>query len=284
MESALIVDDKATLIRNKKRILIAIAISFAMLGVVHGAFPDPLFRFDCAQEIEQSEVDVVCRVAVLRPGTKRLREDLSVFCCGLDRCEVVVSRRRVRLDKEPVSDQDSGKGRQLQPEGASQQEIDEHVAESDLPDGGILAAKVRSIGEREGVQTVVLCAQTEMELQEWPIEDANAYRADLGLAESGLQRLVQAGYDVLGLATFFTATGTKTVQAWAIPAGTRAPQAAGKVHSDMERGFIRAQVAGFEELCEHGSLAELQHRGLIRTVGKDYEVQDGDVIEFLFNV
>lgn len=159
-----------------------------------------------------------------------------------------------------------------------------NVDEKDLPDGGPLAGQVKVRAGQEGVEAVVLCAQTEMDLQGWPADEAAAYLADLGLHESGLLRLVRAGYRVLNLITFFTATGGKTVQAWAIPAGTTAPRAAGKIHSDMERGFIRAEVVSFADLHEAGSFAEARHRGRLRTEGRDYVVQDGDVIHFLFNV
>jgi GTP-binding protein YchF len=159
-----------------------------------------------------------------------------------------------------------------------------NVSEDDLPDGGTAAAQVIRLADHEGVETIVLCAQTEMELQEWPAEDAAEYRAGLGLDKSGLQRLVLAGYRVLGLITFFTATGTKTVQAWAIPAETKAPQAAGKVHSDMERGFIRAEVVSYQDLHAQGSFSAVRERGLLHVEGHDYVVQDGDIVHFRFNV
>ena len=159
-----------------------------------------------------------------------------------------------------------------------------NVGEGDLPDGAELAARVCGLAEAEGVEAVVLCAQTEMELQEWPPEEAAAYLAELGLAQSGLQRLVLAGYRILNLITFFTATGTKTVQAWALPAGTPAAKAAGKVHSDMEKGFIRAEVVAFEDLESAGSFAAVRDHGRLRIEGRDYVVQDGDVIHFRFNV
>jgi ribosome-binding ATPase YchF (GTP1/OBG family) len=123
-----------------------------------------------------------------------------------------------------------------------------------------------------------------MELQEWPADEAAAYLEDLGLARSGLQKLVLAGYKVLNLITFFTATGTKTVQAWAIPAGTGAAQAAGRVHSDMERGFIRAEVIAFQDLKSTASFAAARGQGKLRVEGRSYVVQDGDVIHFRFNV
>jgi GTP-binding protein YchF len=159
-----------------------------------------------------------------------------------------------------------------------------NVGEGDLPGGGELAAQVCQLAEAEDVEAVVLCAQTEMDLQEWPPEEAAAYLAELGLAQSGLQRLVLSGYRILDLITFFTATGTKTVQAWAIPAGTPAVKAAGKIHTDMEKGFIRAEVVAFEDLEGAGSFAAARDHGRLRIEGRDYVVQDGDVVHFRFNV
>jgi GTP-binding protein YchF len=159
-----------------------------------------------------------------------------------------------------------------------------NVGEDDLPEGGERAAQVKALAQEQAVEVVVLCAQTEMELQEWPDDEAADYLTELGCTEPGLQRLVRAGYRVLNLITFFTATGTKSVNAWAVPAGTTAPQAAGKVHSDMERGFIRAEVVSFEDLERQGSFAAAREQGLLRVEGRDYVVQDGDTIHFRFNV
>ena len=159
-----------------------------------------------------------------------------------------------------------------------------NVGEEDLPDGTALASRVCQLAQDQGVQAVVLCAQTEMELQEWPVEEASAYLADLGFEESGLQRLVRAGYRVLNLVTFFTATGTKSVNAWAVSAGTTALLAAGKVHSDMERGFIRAEVVPFADLEAFGSFAAAREHGKLAVQGRSYVVQDGDIIHFRFNV
>jgi GTP-binding protein YchF len=159
-----------------------------------------------------------------------------------------------------------------------------NVSEQDLPGGGAMAVPVLERAREQGVEAVVLCAQTEMELQGWPLDEIYAYLAALGLAERGLQRLVRAGYRVLDLITFFTATGTKTVQAWAIPRGTLAPQAAGKIHSDMERGFIRAEVIAYDDLHALGSFAAVKEHGKLHVEGREYAVQDGDVIHFRFNV
>jgi ribosome-binding ATPase YchF (GTP1/OBG family) len=126
-------------------------------------------------------------------------------------------------------------------------------------------------------------APIEAEMAELPAEDARAFREDLGLAEPGLDRVIRSTYDLLGLISFLTA-GEDECRAWTIPRGTKAPQAAGAIHSDIERGFIRAQVVPYEELVAAGSLAACRDKGTLRLEGREYEVRDGDVIEFKFNV
>jgi len=157
-----------------------------------------------------------------------------------------------------------------------------NVGEDDLPGGGPMAGEVARVAEDEGVPFVVLCAQLEADLSEWPPDEASAYRADAGLERSGLEALAQAGYTVLDLITFFTITGGQEVRAWSIQRGTKAPQAAGKVHTQMERGFIRAEVVDFGQLMEAGSWHTARERGVLRIEGRDYEVQDGDVCLFRF--
>jgi GTP-binding protein YchF len=158
-----------------------------------------------------------------------------------------------------------------------------NVDEEDLPDGGPLAEEIAGVAAEEGTPAVILCAQLEADLSEWPSDEAAAYRADLGLERSGLEGLARAGYTVLDLITFFTMTGGREVRAWAIQRGTKAPQAAGKVHSQMERGFIRAEVVPFEQLVAAGSWQAARERGVMRVEGRDYEVQDGDVCLFRFS-
>jgi GTP-binding protein YchF len=158
-----------------------------------------------------------------------------------------------------------------------------NVGEEDLPSGGPLAEEIALRAEKERATFVVLCAQLEADLSEWPPDEAAAYRADVGLERSGLQALAQAGYTVLDLITFFTITGGREVRAWATQRGTKAPQAAGKVHSQMERGFIRAEVVGFEQLVEAGNWHAARERGILRTEGRDYELEDGDVCLFRFS-
>jgi GTP-binding protein YchF len=133
----------------------------------------------------------------------------------------------------------------------------------------------------EGAAAVEVSAKIEGELVELEPEERREFMAALGLERTGLERVVAESFRLLDLIRFYTVVSGK-LRAWEVARGTRAPQAAGEIHSDMERGFIRAQVAHFADLAEHGSFQELHHHGLLRTEGKDYEVQDGDVVEFLF--
>lgn len=158
-----------------------------------------------------------------------------------------------------------------------------NIGEDDLPEGGALAEAVARAAGGEGAPFVVICAQLEADLSEWPPDEAAAYRADVGLERSGLEALAWAGYEVLDLITFFTITGGKVVRAWAIRRGTRAAQAAGKVHTQMEKGFIKAEVLDFEQLVEVGDWHAARDRGVLRTEGRDYVVQDGDVCLFRFS-
>ncbi len=144
-------------------------------------------------------------------------------------------------------------------------------------------AKVKEIAQAEGAETFPICAETEAEIATLDDEDKRMFLADLGLEKSGLDRLIQKSYSLLGLISFLTA-GKKEVRAWTIKKGTKAPQAAGKIHSDFERGFIRAEVVSFDELMKNGSMAACREKGLIRSEGKEYVMQDGDIVEFRFNV
>jgi ribosome-binding ATPase YchF (GTP1/OBG family) len=159
-----------------------------------------------------------------------------------------------------------------------------NVGEADLPDGNELSHAVGQVALDEGAGCVILCAQLEAALLEWSIEDAQAYRDELGLPRSGRDSVIETGYRLLNLITFFTATGTREVRAWAIPNGTIAIDAAGKIHSDIQRGFIRAEVCTFADLDRLGSFAAVKDEGRMRLEGRDYVVQDGDIIHFRFNI
>jgi GTP-binding protein YchF len=135
----------------------------------------------------------------------------------------------------------------------------------------------------EGTRVVALCGQLEMELAELSDEEALEFRQDMGLTDSGVQRVLQRTFDLMGLITFYTVVGDEC-RAWTVPRGTPAQHAAGKIHSDMERGFIRAEAIGWVEILACGSLAEARKKGILRTEGKGYAVQDGDVLHILFSV
>ena len=158
-----------------------------------------------------------------------------------------------------------------------------NVPESDVVAGNAYVERVRERAAIEGAAVVVVSAKIEQELGELEDDEAAAFLADLGLTQRGLDRLIGKGYEVLGLETFLTAS-EKEVRAWTVTPDTKAPQAAGTIHSDFERGFIRAEVVSFDRLIEAGSMATARARGWLRTEGKEYVVVDGDVIHFLFNV
>ncbi len=161
-----------------------------------------------------------------------------------------------------------------------------NVAEDDLSDDGAGndgVQKVKAFAAENGSEVFVICAQIEQEIAELDEEETAMFLEDLGLSESGLQKLIRASYRLLGLMSFLTA-GEDETRAWTIKIGTKAPQAAGKIHTDFERGFIKAEVVNYKDLLEQGSLAAAREKGLVGMEGKDYVVQDGDVILFRFNV
>ncbi|HNX13253.1 MAG TPA: redox-regulated ATPase YchF [Oscillospiraceae bacterium] len=143
--------------------------------------------------------------------------------------------------------------------------------------------KLRELAARTGSKVLPICAKLEEEITELTPDEKLLFLADLGMDESGLDRLVREAYDLLGLISYLTA-GQPEVRAWTIKKGTKAPQAAGKIHSDFERGFIRAEVISFDELIKNGSIAAAKEKGLVRSEGKEYVMQDGDVVLFRFNV
>ena len=143
--------------------------------------------------------------------------------------------------------------------------------------------KVKEYAAAEGSEVIGVCAKTEEDIAEFDEEEKQMFLEDLGADESGLSRLIKASYSLLGLISYLTA-GPKEVRAWTIVNGTKAPQAAGKIHSDFERGFIRAEVVSFEDLTSLGSYSKAKEKGLVRSEGKDYVMKDGDVVLFRFNV
>ncbi|BBH51800.1 redox-regulated ATPase YchF [Fluviispira sanaruensis] len=161
-----------------------------------------------------------------------------------------------------------------------------NVNENELADNGENSKHVkvlREIAHKEGAQVVVVSARLEEELGQLEPEDAQVYMDDLNIKESGLDRLIKAGYSILGLMTYFTA-GVQEIRAWTIPKECKAPQAAGVIHSDFEKGFICAEVYAYDDLMRLGSEAKVKEAGLYRKEGRDYLCKDGDIMNFLFNV
>ena len=161
-----------------------------------------------------------------------------------------------------------------------------NVAEDELANDGADnegVKAVRAFAAENDSEVFVICAQIEQEIAELDDEEKAIFLEDLGLSESGLEKLIKASYKLLGLHSFLTA-GEDETRAWTIKLGTKAPQAAGKIHSDFERGFIKAEVVNYKDLLEHGSLAAAREKGLVGMEGKEYVVKDGDVILFRFNV
>ena len=161
-----------------------------------------------------------------------------------------------------------------------------NVAEDDPADDGASNAGVQAVREyakREDCEVFVVCAEIEQEIAELDDDEKSMFLEELGLKESGLEKLIKASYSLLGLISYLTA-GEPEVRAWTIKKGTKAPQAAGKIHSDFERGFIRAEIVSYDDLMACGTYNAAKEKGLVRLEGKDYVVQDGDIILFRFNV
>ena len=161
-----------------------------------------------------------------------------------------------------------------------------NMGENDFVDGidsNPFYATVKEIAEAEGAETFPICAEMEAEIAELDPEEKEVFLEDMGLEKSGLDRLIKKSYALLGLISFLTA-GKPEVRAWTIKNGTKAPQAAGKIHTDFERGFIRAEVVAFDDLMACGTMAAAKEKGLVRSEGKEYVMKDGDIVLFRFNV
>ena len=158
-----------------------------------------------------------------------------------------------------------------------------NISEDEIGQKNPLADKLYAAAKAEGAEALTICAKVEEEIAELSPEEKQAFIEELGIGESGLDKLVKACYKLLGLISYLTA-GPKEVRAWTIERGTKAPQAAGKIHTDFERGFIRAEIVSYDTLMENGTMLACKEKGLIRSEGKDYVMQDGDIVVFRFNV
>ncbi len=158
-----------------------------------------------------------------------------------------------------------------------------NVSEDDLEGNHPFVARVKEHADSEGAELVTICGKIESEVAELDSDEKAEFLQELGLQESGLDRMIHAGYNLLGLITYFTA-GVKEVRAWTVSDGALAPQAAGVIHTDFEKGFIRAEVTAYDDYVSSGGEAGAKEKGLLRLEGKDYRVVDGDVMHFRFNV
>ena len=224
-------------------------------------------RIERATKLARTDKEVARELAVLERIRTALDAGQSARAVELDEEEEALISETRLLSRKPVI-------------------YMANIAEDEV-DGGYLEnaayKSLASLAEAEHSGIVAVCAQIEAELSELSGEDKQAFLEDLGIEESGLDKLIRAGYTLLGLISYLTA-GPKEVRAWTITAGTKAPQAAGKIHSDFERGFIRAEVVAYDDFVREGSIAAAREHGLYRSEGKEYVIQDGDIVLFRFNV
>ena len=223
----------------------------------------------------------IIRTEKAMKGDKTLKEELDILVRIKEGLENGVSARAI-----PLTDEEKEKIKDVELLSMKPIIYVANISE-DMIGGGFenseIYKRLSELAKSEGAELISICAQIEAELAELDGEDKKAFLADLGIEESGLDALIRASYHLLGYISFLTA-GPKEVRAWTIVNGTKAPQAAGKIHSDMERGFIRAEVISFDDLVACGSMAAAKEKGLIRSEGKDYVFRDGDIVVIRFNV
>ncbi|MCF2145565.1 redox-regulated ATPase YchF [Desmonostoc muscorum LEGE 12446] len=221
-------------------------------------------RIDRTRKQARTSKDASFEVTVLEKLAAALNEGQSVRQVSLNEEEAEIIKGLGLLTNKPII-------------------YAANVSEDDLATGNDFVEKVRQIAATENAQVVIVSAQVEAELVELPEEDKADFLASLGVEEGGLKSLIRATYTLLGLRTYFTC-GPKETRAWTIHAGMSAPQAAGVIHSDFERGFIRAETVAYKDLVATGSMNAAKEKGLVRSEGKEYVVQEGDVMLFRFNV
>ncbi|MCM1984164.1 redox-regulated ATPase YchF [Lyngbya confervoides] len=221
-------------------------------------------RIDRVKKLARTSQDAQAELAVLQRLQTLLNDGKSARQAGLEAEDQDLIRSLGLLSLKPII-------------------YAANVSEEDLAGGNDWVDQVRAIAQPDQAQVVVVSAQVESELVDLPAEDRADFLASLGVEEGGLQSLIHATYELLGLQTYFT-TGPQETRAWTIRLGTKAPQAAGVIHTDFERGFIRAETVAYQDLVDCGSMTAAKDRGLVRSEGKDYVVQEGDVMLFRFNV
>jgi len=221
-------------------------------------------RIDRSRKLARTSKDAQFEVEILEKLAAALNEGKSVRQVGLNTEESEIIKGLGLLTNKPII-------------------YAANVSEEDLATGNDFVERVREVAAVENAQVVIVSAQVEAELVELPEADKADFLESLGVKEGGLKSLIRATYTLLGLRTYFTC-GPKETRAWTINAGMSAPQAAGVIHSDFERGFIRAETVAYNDLVTHGSMNAAKEKGLVRSEGKEYIVQEGDVLLFRFNV
>ncbi|MBW4426734.1 MAG: redox-regulated ATPase YchF [Nostoc desertorum CM1-VF14] len=221
-------------------------------------------RIDRTRKLARTSKDAQFEITVLEKLAAALNEGKSVRQVSLNEEETEIIKGLELLTYKPII-------------------YAANVSEDELATGNHFVETVRQIAATENAQVVIVSAQVEAELVELPEEDKADFLASLGVEEGGLKSLIRATYTLLGLRTYFTC-GPKETRAWTINAGMSAPQAAGVIHSDFERGFIRAETVAYKDLVTTGSMNAAKEKGLVRSEGKEYVVQEGDVMLFRFNV
>lgn len=234
----------------------------------------------CLADLDTLEKRMERVQKLIKTGDKKAPNEMSVLVRIKELLEQALPARRVEMtDDEAVLISDLNL-MTLKPVLFIANVSEEEVANAE---DNKYVKMVQMYAMEEGAEVIAVSAKVESEIAELPAEDAKEFLAELGLAESGLDKLIKASYKLLGLVTFLTA-GEQEVRAWTIKKGTKAPQAGGKIHSDIERGFIRAEIVSYNDLVLTGSSNAAREKGLVRLEGKEYVMQDGDVTYFRFNV
>jgi GTP-binding protein YchF len=234
----------------------------------------------CLADLDTVEKRIERSRKMLKSGDKKFQQEIDLLEKIKTALEDAQPARRVVRDEEELALVKDLNLLTLKPILFVANVSEEEVADYE---GNSYVAKVKEYAAQEGAEVIVVSAKLEAEIAELPDAEAREFLADLGLNESGLDKLIRASFKLLGLITFLTA-GEPEVRAWTITNGTKAPRAAGKIHTDIERGFIRAEVVAYEDLIAAGSLVAAKEKGLVRLEGKDYVMKDGDVVHFRFNV
>ncbi len=234
----------------------------------------------CLADLETLEKRMERVQKLVKTGDKKAPAEMAVLVSIKKMLEQALPARRVEMTADEVALISDLNLMTLKPVHFIANVSEDEVAKADDNE---YVKIVQKYAAEEGAEVVTISARVESEIAELSSEDAKEFLAELGLAESGLDKLIKASYKLLGLITYLTA-GVQEVRAWTITKGTKAPQAGGKIHSDIERGFIRAEIVSYDDLVATGSANAAKEKGLVRLEGKDYVMQDGDVTHFRFNV